>query len=227
MNRMYGINANCIVESEKVGNTKFIKKAGFDCFTFYHYLGIGKNADMADSLGLSFEHVYPLHLDANLLWTEGDATARVLDNMINACTYASNSSVRKVVLNIATDPTIMANEVGFAHFDAIIATAKSKKVRIAFRITSSVDLINIFAERYADNDTVGYCYDNSIGLEGVSDTVKSRIITANITDLNAPVEKLGEHVPYSAIIQNNTPEYSGMTKEEFLSTILEKLKALG
>jgi hypothetical protein len=224
---MYGINADSITCSEKVGNTKFIKKAGFDCFTFYHYLGTGKNSDMADSLGLSFEHIYVYSLDANLLWKGGDGAVRVLENMKNACNTAVSCSILKVSFNIATDPSIVANDEGFARFDQVIATAKEKGIRLAFRISENTALINAFGERYADNDTVGYCYDNSVSIDGISETVKSRIITTNITDLDGTVEKLDESVPFTAIAYTNAHPYKNMTKEEFLATVLQKLKALG
>ena len=160
--RKLGIIADCIINSNPVSTLSLIKAAGFDCF-FTHHTDEETIASLkaeGDRLGLEFEFVHGPYHGCNVIWEESEKSRAFVDDILRCIRVCGKHQIKTVILHVSsgwTPPPV--NDVGFGHFDKIVATAKASGVNVAFENLRRLDNFSALLERYQTADNVSFCYD--------------------------------------------------------------------
>lgn len=163
MKRKLGIISECVAELNPVEALDKIKAVGFDSF-FTGKIDIETVSALkqkGDSLGLDFEFIHAPFKNINSMWLDGDEYLTIYNGMITAIDSASACGVPTVIVHVSSGwdaPEI--NDLGLERYDRLVKYAQGKNVILAFENLRKVGNISYFVDRYENNPTVKFCYDN-------------------------------------------------------------------
>lgn len=212
MKRRVGIVCDCIKGEDQFITLERIKKAGFDCIgidsaTSQDTEKVKKLGEKAKELGLWVDFVHSPFANINSMWLDSEDHVEVMEKIKTAIISAKLSNCKNVVVHISSgwnSPEIC--DIGLQRFDALVDFAKENGVKIAFENLRKVGNVAYFADRYANNDSVGFCYDSGHEF-GYTETVtfadifKHRITCTHIHDNFGKIDPYKDdpdlhHVPF-------------------------------
>ncbi|MBQ7348690.1 MAG: sugar phosphate isomerase/epimerase, partial [Clostridia bacterium] len=162
MKRNLGIVASCIVGENPIDTLDKIKAHGFDCFfTLVKDLSFSlKMKEKAEKLGLDYEFIHAPWGGINEIWT-AENDPQIYTDYLNSIDIASAASVKTVILHLSSGENApFVSDKGFKRFDRLVEYAKQKKVVLAIENQRKLGNLSCALERYENNPTVGFCYDN-------------------------------------------------------------------
>ena len=165
MERLLGINTNCIKDVDALTALDYIKAAGFDCFFTPAFITAPKEVlairEKGEQLRLRYEFIHAPFKRVNTLWRETEETKEFLAEVFQSIDNAHACDVPMIILHSSgsvVPPPI--TEQGFQRFDALVEYAEKKGVKVAIENLRRKEYYGALLERYKDCAHVGFCYDN-------------------------------------------------------------------
>ena len=162
MEKIFGINSDCIDGQDELLTLELIKKTGFTR-TFTSECNNEKikvYKKKADELNIIVEFLHAPFRGINAMWEDGDGYLNIYNGMIEAIDTASANDIPAVIIHTSSGwnpPEI--SQIGIDRYDYLLDYAIKKGVVLAFENLRSFKHVSCFVERYKDNDSVRFCYD--------------------------------------------------------------------
>lgn len=117
----------------------------------------------AREVGLAVEYLHAPLGKAAAMWSEDRALSRpALQELLDSLEDCRSLGIPTMVVHvwIGFEYTAVPTEAGLQNFDALVNKATAYGVKIAFENTEGEEFLAALMDRYAGNDTVGFCWDS-------------------------------------------------------------------
>jgi len=139
-----------------------IKHVGFDAVSPVWGEALEETVRQARDIGLYVQSVHAPFERSAAMWGEGEAAEQAVNELL--CTledcHRLNIPVMVAHVWIGFDYTFGDTANGFRNFGKVVDRAAVYGVQIAFENTEGEEYLFALMEHFADNDTVGFCWDS-------------------------------------------------------------------
>lgn len=142
-----------------------LKQIGFDAISpeWDKNYPLAPVAEAAKKAGLILQSLHAPYTVSADLWSEDEAvSAPALADILASLEDAKIHDIPVLVVHawIGFGCAFLPTEAGFRNYDAIVAKAKEYGIKIALENTEGEEYLFALLDRYAGDDTVGYCWDS-------------------------------------------------------------------
>ena len=160
--REFGINADCLKDVSELDALEPIQKAGFASVFLmaYKHNEVAAIKEKADRLGLVVEFLHAPFNGINSMWQPGDEYLDIYSKMTESIDSAASNGIEGVVVHVSSGfqaPPV--NDVGLSRFDALVAHAQEKGVKLVFENLRMTGNLAYLVDRYEAMPHVMFCYD--------------------------------------------------------------------
>lgn len=157
----FGLNPDCEMPYNK--QLELLKKTGFDGFfvLWTPDINIKEIVDVAEKLDLEFQSIHAPWVKSPDMWHDDELKGNVAIEELCRCIDACVEGKSPILVMHAFcgfdehEPT----RIGLERFGKVVDYATQKHIKIAFENTEGEEYLNSLMDYFADNDTVGFCWD--------------------------------------------------------------------
>ncbi len=191
-NQKIGISTGFGYSTDTKEVVKMLKRIGFDAISPEY----NASADMdgviavAKECGLFIQSIHAPFGKAAAMWSRDESvSAPALSELYNSLEACKKYDVPVMVVHtwIGFEYTFDKESLYFGNFDKLIEKAKEYGVKIAFENTEGEEYLFALMEHYADDDTVGFCWDSGHEMcynhsQDLLATLGDRLIMTHLND---------------------------------------------